>query len=135
MSPDIPSRRGECSEQASRKDSARLQRVNAENLARMRRVVTPLVDDIEYLGSDNAAQDHENPQVPCLVAINSKALGIAYTDPQSDQDSKRNEESVCRKKKLPYVKQLWEHSLIRCVNQGICYSNSLAGMQLLTLSP
>jgi hypothetical protein len=134
VSPHIPGRRHERGQQASGKNSARLQRVDAENLAGMSRVVTPLIDDVENLRPDNAAQHHQNAQVPCLVAVNSQLLGVAHTDPQSDQDAQGDQESIRRQEKFPYMKELWEHSSVRCGKPGIRYLDSLAGMQGLALS-
>src|SRR5580658_1833887 len=98
--PDVPGCGRECGEQASGKNSARLQRVDAEDLAGMSRVVAPLVDDVKHLGSENAAEYDQNAQVPGLVAVNSEALGIAHTDPQADQDTHGHQESIGRQEKL-----------------------------------
>ena len=62
----------------------------------MSRVVAPLVDDVEHLGAENAAEHDQNAQVPGLVAVNAETLGIAHTDPQADQDSHGHQESVRR---------------------------------------
>ena len=44
--------------QTTGKNASGLQRGNAENLARMRFVVAPLINYIKNLGPDDSAQDH-----------------------------------------------------------------------------
>src|SRR6266704_1819166 len=100
MFPDIPGCGEERGQQASGKNSARLQGVEAEDLADMRGVVAPLVNDVEHLSADNATEDNQNPQVPRLVAVVSQPFGVAHTDPESDQDAHGNQESVRRQEKL-----------------------------------
>src|SRR5208282_6687298 len=60
----VPRRRRKSRNQPSGKNSARLQRSNAENLAQMFRIIAPLVNDVENLRAKNSAQHHQNSQVP-----------------------------------------------------------------------
>src|SRR3982074_518282 len=59
---DIPGRSRECREQSPGETSSGVQRADAENLARMRRVFAPVIDDIEDLGADDPAQHNQNSQ-------------------------------------------------------------------------
>ena len=114
----VPSGGNEGGEQASRENSSRLQSVDAEDLADMAGVIAPLVDDVENLGAQDAAQNDENAQVPSLVGVIAEAFCVADTDPKPEQDSKGNEESVGREEETSDMKKLWEHSLVRCGNRG-----------------
>src|SRR5579872_1294591 len=100
MFPDIPSGGHERGQQASGKNSAGLQRIDAEDLPEIVLVDAPIVDDVQDLRADNAAEHDQNAQVPRLVAVNAEALGIADADPEADQDAQGDEESVGWKEEL-----------------------------------
>ena len=127
--PDIPGCGYERRQQASGKDSAGLQGVDAENLRGVGRVVAPLVNDVKHLRPDDPAKHHENAEIPSLIPVNSQALGVAYADPQTDQDSQGNQESIRRQKELPDMKELGKHCLFRCSKAGFATRTSLAGRQ------
>src|SRR5579864_9417054 len=61
--PDIPGGGREGSEEATGKNSAGLQRCNAEDIAEMIFVDAPVIDDVEDLGADNSAEHDENAEV------------------------------------------------------------------------
>jgi hypothetical protein len=105
----VPGRRDECGDQASGKNSAGLQRADAEDFAGVRGVVAPVVDDVENLRADDASEDHENAEVPGVVAVVAEALGIADADPHAEQDSHGNEESVGGEGEAAEMKELREH--------------------------
>jgi hypothetical protein len=119
MLPHIPGCSYKGCEQSSRKNAPGLKCVDAEDFGNVRRVVSPLIDDVKNLCSENAAKNHENPEIPGVFAVISEALGIADADPEAQQDTQGNEESVGGEKKLSYVKELWEHWVIRCEASGI----------------
>src|SRR5579862_811688 len=79
--PHIPSRGGECGEQASGKNPSRLQRVEAENIAEIVFVEAPVIDDVEDLCADDAAKNDENAEVPSLFAVVAEPLRVAHADP------------------------------------------------------
>ena len=54
--------------QPAGKNSTCLQSGKTENLSRMSAVVAPVVDDVENLRAQNSAQDHQNAQIPRIVA-------------------------------------------------------------------
>src|SRR5271170_3560469 len=89
MLADVPGGCGKCPNQSARKNSACLQRIQAENIAGMRGVVAPVIDDVKHLGADNSAHDHDNSQVPCVIGINALLLCVAHADPQAEQDAQR----------------------------------------------
>ena len=83
--------------------------LTAENVAGMGRVVAPVVDDVENLGADDAAQDDQNSQVPCVVRIDPLLAGVADADPQAEQHSGGNQQSVGGKEELADMKKLRKH--------------------------
>jgi len=105
----VPSRGDEGGEQASGEDSSGLQRRDAENLARMSRVIAPLIDDVEDFRAENSAENNQDPEIPSLVAVIAEPFGVADTDPKPEQDSQRDKESVGRQEEASDVKKLWEH--------------------------
>ena len=109
MLADIPDRRHRRAYQPSGKNATGLHRGPTEDVTRMRRVVTPVVDDIENLGADNAAQDDQNAEVPGIVWIDPLLARIADADPQSDQNAGRNQQPVRGEKKLADMKKLGKH--------------------------
>ena len=109
MLPYVPRGGDECGEQASRENSTCLQCVDAEDLSCVCGVIAPLIDDVQNLGADDAAEDDQNPQIPSLVAVVAEALGVAHADPQADQYTQGDKESIGRQKKAPDMKKLWEH--------------------------
>src|SRR3981081_573469 len=96
---DVPGRSRECREQSPGENSSGLQRADAENLARMRRILAPVINDVEHLGADDSAQHNQNSKVPRLLAINAQPLGVTHTDPKAKQYAERNQKAVCREKK------------------------------------
>jgi len=109
---DIPCRGQEGGEQASRKNPARLQRVDTENLAGIRRVVAPVINDVEDFCADDSAQHDEDAEVPGFLAIDAQALGVAHADPKADQDSGGDEQSIGGKEEASVVKELRVHSYL-----------------------
>ena len=81
MPADVPGRRCQRSDQASRKHATGLQGSDAENLAGVCRVVVPVIDDVKNLGPDNAAKHHQDPKIPCIFGIDALFFGVAHTDP------------------------------------------------------
>ncbi len=81
ISPHVPGGGGEGRQQASGKNSTSLKRGDAENLAGSGGMLDHLVDDVEQLRPDDAAQHDENAEVPGFVAVDAEALGIAHADP------------------------------------------------------
>src|SRR5271163_174565 len=112
MLPHIPGGGGEGGDEASGKNSAGLQCVDAEDVAGVAGVEAPVVDDVEHLGADDAAEDDENAQVPRLVAVNAEAFGIAHADPQADQDAGGDQESIGGEKETADMEELGEHGLL-----------------------
>src|SRR5690349_8632970 len=117
----IPGSSNKCRNQSTGKNSARLQGRDAENFAGMVLVRAPVIDDVQDLGSDNAAEHHQNAEIPRVVAVVSHALGIAHADPKPDQDSHRDQESIRRQEELTDMKKLWEHCSVGCANPQIRY--------------
>src|SRR3954471_10272532 len=93
--PDVPRGGNEGEEQPSGKNSACLKRIDAENFSGVRRVIAPLIDHVQHLCADDAAQDDQNPKIPSMVSVVAQALGIPNADPKTKQDSRRHKESVC----------------------------------------
>src|SRR5581483_3324611 len=105
----VPRGGDERREQAPGKDSSRLQRGDAENLARMCRVVAPLVNDVKNLRAQDSAEDNQDPEIPSLVTVVAEALGISNADPKTQEHTQRNKESVCREEETSDMNKLWEH--------------------------
>ena len=114
----VPGGGNEGCEQASGENSTRLQGVDAEDLAFVRGVVTPLVDDVKKLRAQYSAKNEENAEIPGLVAVVAEAFGVADAYPETEQNTKRDKESVGREEETSDMKELWEHLTIRCGNLG-----------------
>ena len=119
MPADKPGGGDEGREQPSGKNASGLERIDAEDLADVGRVVAPLVNDIKNLRADDPAEHDENPEIPRVVAVIAESLGIANADPQTQEDSERDQESIGRKEETSYVKELWEHWLLDAAKNGI----------------
>ena len=107
--PDEPCGCDERGKQSSREDSAGLQRIDAEDLAFVGGVVAPLVDHIEDFGAENPTKYNDDAKIPGLVSVVAKALGIADTDPEAEQDAESDQESVGRQEKASNAKELGKH--------------------------
>src|SRR5581483_655882 len=114
--PDVPCGGHEGGEQPSGEHSSGLERIDAEDFRGMGGVISPLVDDVEDLGAQDAAKDYENAKIPGMIAVVSEPLRVADTDPKAEQDSYRDQESVGRQEEPSNMKKLWEHWLIRCAS-------------------
>ena len=84
MLADVPRSRGECGDESAGEDAARLQRSQAEYFSGMCGVVAPVIDDVKNLGADDSAEDDQDAEVPCVIAIDSPLLGVADADPEAD---------------------------------------------------
>src|SRR5258708_39218061 len=62
----VPGSHQQRSDQAARKHSARLQRIQTENLPPVACVGVPLIDDQQNLRSKNASQNHEDSMVQAI---------------------------------------------------------------------
>ena len=93
---------------------ARSQGAQAENLAGVIYICVPVINDVKNLSADDPRQHHENPKIPSFFGIDPVLLGIAHTDPQPHQHSRRYQEPVCWESELADVKKLGKHYLIRC---------------------
>ncbi len=62
------------------------------------------------LGANNAAQHDHDAQIPGVVRIDALLAGVADADPQTEQHSYRNKDTVCGKEKLADMKKLRKHS-------------------------
>ena len=60
----------------------------------MSSVIGPIVHDVKNLGPNDATQDYQNTEVPGVVWIDALFLGIAHADPQPDQHSQGNQETI-----------------------------------------
>jgi hypothetical protein len=106
---DVPGGRGKGGNQTSGENSAGLQSGKAENLARVSRVIAPIIDHIKNLGAENAAENHENTEVPCVLGIDALLLRVADTDPEPDQNSDRDQQAIGRQAEIANVKESREH--------------------------
>ncbi len=77
----VPDCRYRRTDQSTGKYSTCLQRAETENIARMCRVVAPVVDDVQNLGANNAAQNNHDAEIPGVIRINSLLAGVADADP------------------------------------------------------
>ena len=105
----VPRSRHRRADQPSRENPSGLQRGPAEDVAGMGGVVAPIVDYVQDLGADDAAQDYQNAQVPGVVLIDSLLAGVANADPEADQDSRGNQQSVSGEEELADMKKLRKH--------------------------
>ena len=78
---DVPGGSEQRANQAARKNPARLQRVDAEDLARIGGIGRPIVDDVQNFGAENPAQNDNDSKVPSFLAIDPATLGVAYANP------------------------------------------------------
>jgi len=68
-------------------------------------VVAPIVDDIKNLRADDPTEDDEDAEVPGVISVDAMLLGVANADPKTDEDSKRDQESVSRYIKVADMKK------------------------------
>src|SRR5437870_1533719 len=80
----IPGCHQESADQPAGEYAARLQRVEAENLAPITGVSVPLIDDEKYLGPDDSGEHNQDSEIPRIIAVNPLLLRIPDADPQSD---------------------------------------------------
>ena len=111
MLPDIPGSGHKRGEQSTRENSSRLKRVNAEDVAGMSGVVTPLIDYVQNFRADNPAENNQNAEIPGLIAVVAKALGVARAHPQTEKHTQGDEEPIGRQKETPGMNELREHCL------------------------
>src|SRR6185369_2115036 len=78
---DVPGGSEQRANQAARKNSARLQRVDAEYLARIGGIGRPIIDDVQNFGAENPTQNDNDSQVPSFLAIDPTTLRVAYANP------------------------------------------------------
>ena len=72
--------------------------------------MAPVVDDVEDFRADDSAQDDEDAEVPGFLAVDAQAFGVAHADPESDQDSGGDEQSIGRQEEASVMKELGMHS-------------------------
>jgi hypothetical protein len=107
--PDIPGGGCEGGEEASGKNSACLERGDAEDIAEMVLVDAPVIDDVEDFGADNSAKHDENTEVPGFVAVDAHAFAVAHADPEADQDAGRNQQAIGGQEEAAVMKNLRKH--------------------------
>src|SRR3989442_7706082 len=107
--PDVPGRHQKGADQAAGKNSSRLESVEAEDLAPVARVSIPLIDDEQYLGSNNPRQNDQDAQVPGIIAIDALFLGIAYADPKPDQYARSDQQAIGRQTEAANVEESRKH--------------------------
>src|SRR5882672_10619598 len=105
----IPSCHEKRADQAAGKNAAGLERVEAEDLAPVAGVCVPFVNDEQDFGSENASQNHEDSQVPGIIAVDALLFGIADADPQPDQDASRDQQAIGWQAEIAYVKESRKH--------------------------
>ena len=81
----IPDGGNESEDQAAGEDSAGLQGVEAEDVADAVVGASPLIDDVERLGTNNSGKDHEAAEIPHLVRIEVLLLRQPQYDHQPEQ--------------------------------------------------
>src|SRR5580658_692193 len=94
MTPHVPHPCEERANQAARKYSSGLQRVEAENLPPVVRVGAPVVDDVENLSADDSGEDNENAKIPGIVAIDAFFLRIAHRDPKPGEHAQGGHDAI-----------------------------------------
>ena len=95
--------------QPAGKNSSRLQRVEAENLAPVIGVAAPVVDDVENLGANDSGQHHEDAEVPGVIAIDALLFRIADADPEPEQHAGGDQHTIGRQVEIANVKKSREH--------------------------
>ena len=94
-----------------------LQRVDAENLPPVVGVTAPIVDDVENLRPDDSGEDHDNTEVPGVVAIDALLFRVANADPKSDQHARGDEHTISGQVETAYVKKSGEHVSLDAPNE------------------
>src|SRR5712692_9206074 len=102
--PDVPGRHEKGADQAAGRNSSRLESVQAEDLTPVADVSIPLIDDEQYLGSDNSRQNDQDTQVPGIIAVDTLLLGIAHADPKADQYARCDQQTIGRQAEAADVK-------------------------------
>src|ERR1019366_1405161 len=109
MTPHVPGRHDERSNQPPRKYASRLQRVEAENLPPVVRVRTPVVNDIKNLRPDNSGENNEYAKIPRIVAVEALLLGIAHADPKPDQHARSDQHAISGQVETANLEKSGEH--------------------------
>ena len=109
MAAHIPRAHQQRRDQPAGKHASGLQRVETENLPPVSRVVLPLIHDEQDLGAKNTCQNHENAEVPGVVAINTLLLGIADTDPKPNQDAGCDQQAISRQAEMTNAEESRKH--------------------------
>ncbi len=118
MAPHVPDGREERGNQPAGKHASRLQRVQAENLPPVVGVGAPVVDDVKNFRADNSGENNEDAEIPGIVAIDALLLGIADTDPKSDQYARGDQDTIGRQVETANVKKSGEHVSLDAPNAG-----------------
>ena len=118
MTSHVPCAYRERGQQSAGKNSSSLQRVEAENLPPVVGVAAPIVDHVENLGSDNAGQDHEDAEVPCVVAVDTLLFRIADADPQTEQYTRGDQNTVGRQVETADVEKSRKHVILDAPGAG-----------------
>src|SRR5580658_61808 len=94
IAPHVPGRCEERGNQAAGKYASRLQRVEAENLAPIVGVISPVIDDVKNLRPDNSGEHDQDAKIPGIVAVDALLLRIAHTDPKPDQHARSDQHTI-----------------------------------------
>ena len=79
---DVPGCGDERGNESAGKYSAGLQGREAENLARVGRVVAPIVDDVKNLCADDSRKHDQYSEIPGVFGIDSLLFRVADADPE-----------------------------------------------------
>ena len=109
MTPHVPDRHKEGGNQSARKNAARLQCVEAENLPPIVGVGAPVVDDVKNFCSDNSGENNEDAKIPAIVAIDALLLGIADADPEPDQHARGDQDTIGGQVETANMKKSGKH--------------------------
>ena len=91
---DVPDGGGERGEQASGKDAACLQRIQGQDLSGMGGVKAPVIDDVEDFSSNDSGKYDHNSEVPGVIGVDALTLRITYADPEPEQNTGSDQDSV-----------------------------------------
>jgi len=84
---NVPGGNCETRNKSTGKNSTCLQGAQAENIAQMAWIRTPLIDDVQQLGADYPGENHIDAQVLGMLRIDALFSGIADTDPKPEQNA------------------------------------------------
>jgi len=117
----VPRAHQESGQQAPGENASGLQRVEAEDLTPVAGVGAPIVDDVENLRADNAREDHEDAEVPGVVAVDALFFRIADADPKAEQNTGCNQHAVSRQIKTANVEESRKHFILDAPMQAKCH--------------